>query len=163
MNVHTDRDQLLGMTVYPGMDPAESRVLRQYIRRRGDGVAEWRFNVRIGEGRDAGADVDEATRRAWRELTKARTDVVAWRPPNAATVVEAKDVWTNEAVWQLLGYRDLYRTTFPGHTITLHGVARDASPTSITLARSQGIALYLYDLPPAGVDIREAAAERGPE
>lgn len=161
-NVITDRDRLLGMAVYPGMVPEESRVLRQYIRRHGDGVAEWRFNVRIGEGVQLPADADDALRKSWEALTKARTDVVAFRPPNAATIVEAKDHWTNEAVWQLLGYRDLYKDTFPLHVVTLHGVARTASPTSKALARKAGITLYLYDLPPAGVDIHETAAEEAP-
>lgn len=159
MDVFTDRDRLVRMTVYPGMDPAESRVLRQFIRRRGEQFVEWRFNVRLGAGEEPPADVDAATRAAWRELTKARTDCVAMRGPTSATIIEAKDVWGNDAVWQLRGYRDLYLETFPSHRVDLVGVARDASSTARKLAASSEITLYVYDLPPALPDVDETAIE----
>lgn len=156
----TDRDRLLTLPVYPGMDANESRVLRQFIAQHFGEYAEWRFMVRIGPGSDAGADVDASTRRGWLELTKARCDCVAFNPPASATIIEAKDVWTNQAVWQLRDYRDLYASTNPGHTIALAGVARDASESSKRLASSNGIRLFLYRLPPPGVpDVGERAPE----
>lgn len=159
-DVFTDRDQLLRRPVFPGMDAAESRALRQYIRRQGDGVNEWRFNVRVGPGTDAGAPVDQKTRDAWMQLTRARLDCVAWRSPSSATLIEAKDRWENDAVWQLLSYRDLYAADNPTHAIALVGVARVASNTARELARTKGIALYLYDLPPAALpDVGERASE----
>lgn len=162
MITYRDRDVLARLPVYPGMDAAESRVLRQFIKRRGAEFVEWRFMVRIGEGSDAGAVVDESTRKAWRALTKARTDVVAMRSPTDATIIEAKDRWANDAVWQLLGYRDLYAATFPDHRVSLVGVAREATETAKALASARRIPLYVYALPPALPDIDETASEEGP-
>lgn len=162
MTIIADRERLLRMENYPGMIPAESRVLRQFIRNHGARWDEFRFNVRIGEGVQAGAEFDAGLRRAWEQLTKARPDTVAFKAPDQATLIEVKEAWTNEAVWQLLAYRDLYMAAFPEHRVQLIGVAQLAPPTARQLAASQGIALVLYTFPSSAVDIGEAAQELAP-
>ena len=149
----------LPRAVYPGMIESESRVLRQYILRHGLEYDELRFNVRIGEGVDARSFASLDAARAYEQLTKARPDTVAFRHPDQATIVEAKDVWTNEAVWQLLGYRDLYRGAFPDHRIALVGVAAAAMPTALNLSRMNGIRVYVYELRSAAPDAGERAGE----
>jgi len=161
MQVISDRARLLRTVVFPGMNEAESRVLRQYIARHGAEHDEFRFNVRIGEGTKLGADASPEVTRAWEQLTKARPDTVGFKAPDRATLIEVKEAWANEAVWQLLGYRDLYRQTYPDHAIALVGVAISASVTALTLARVQGVRVFLYDLPAGAPDIDERAAERG--
>lgn len=162
MTVITDRAWLLRMENYPGMIPAESRVLRQFIHHQGGRFDEFRFNVRIGDGVTTTEDVDPKLAAAWEQITKARPDSVAFKHPNDATIVEVKEAFTNEAVWQLLAYRDLYVKAFPDHTVRLAGVAQLATPTARILAAAQGIALFLYKFPPGTVDTREIAAETTP-
>lgn len=159
MTTIDDVERLLRMDTYPGMIPSESRVLRQFIRRHGAEYSEFRFNVRIGDGEEPPIDVDPSVRRAWTAITKARPDTVAFQRPNLATVIEVKDALTNEGVWQLLGYRDLYARDFPDHEIKLAAVAAYATPTAKMLARSNGIDVYLYALPPQQTDIAEQAPE----
>lgn len=159
MTVITDRDRLLRMPVYPGMVPAESRVLRQYIRRHGEAIDEWRFNVRLGEGVRLPDTFDPAVRKSFERLTMERPDTVAWRAPRFATLIEVKELWTNEAVWQLRSYADFYREAYPDHDVALVGVAVEATPNGRELARRQGIALYLYALDPAIVDLGETPPE----
>ena len=163
MNVITDRERLLTMATYPGMIPAESRLLRQFLRRRGQAFDEFRFGVRIGDGVTLDDSFDAGVRKSWDAITKARPDTVAFAYPAAATIVEVKEAFTTEAVWQLLGYRDLYARTFPTHAIGLVGVAAFAAPNAKTLASRSGVDLFLYDLPPAQVDVLEVAAEVSPD
>lgn len=159
MTIITDRERLLALPVYPQMIASESRVLRQFIRARGAAFDEFRFNVRIGEGERPGEEFDPAVRKAWESITKARPDTVAFTHPDQATIIEVKDALTNEGVWQVLGYRDLYARAFPEHRIRLACVAAYASPTARELARRQGVDLYLYALPPGPPDVAEEASE----
>lgn len=159
MDVISDRDRLLGMTTYPGMVPAESRILRQYIRRHGDRYTEWRFNVRLGEGVELGEDASPELRKIWARITMERPDTVAWTEPDRATLIEVKELWTNEAVWQLHAYTDLYRDVNPDHRVSMVGVAIEATPNGRTLAARQGITLYLYALPTGITDLGETAPE----
>jgi hypothetical protein len=160
VDVISDRDRLLRLENYPGMIPEESRVLRQFIHRHGALFDEFRFNVRIGEGVELGADFDEKLRRAWTQWTKARPDTIGFKHPNDATIIEVKWDFTNEGVWQILAYRDLYVAAFPAHVVRLVGLGTFATPTARNLAASNGIQLHLYALTPGAVDIDEQAAER---
>lgn len=162
MHTISDRERLAGMAVYPGVSPEESRVLRQYIKRHGAEYDEFRFGVRVGDGVVLGEEFSPEVRKSWEAITKARPDTVAFKAPNRHTLIEAKVAWSNEAVWQLLAYRDLYAREVPLTSIALVGVAQYAGPTARELARRAGIALYLYDLPAyaseAGEVLEEAPA-----
>lgn len=162
MVIISDRERLLRMENYPGMIPAESRVLRQFIRAHGARFDEFRFNVRIGEGVDPGPNIEIGLRRAWQQITKARPDTVAYKHPHDATLIEVKEAFTNEAVWQLLAYRDLYMAAFPNDRVRLVGVAQLAPPTARALASSQGIAVVLYTFSSPAVDVGEVATEIQP-
>ena len=162
MQTISDRERLASMTNYPGVTPEESRVLRQYIRRHGAEYDEFRFMVRVGEGVTLGEDFSPEVRRSWEAITKARPDTVAFKAPDRHTLIEAKVSWTNEAVWQLLAYRDLYSRDVPLKSIALVGVAQYATPTARELARRAGIALYLYDLPAYASDAGEVLEEAPP-
>ena len=165
MQVISDRERLAGMAVYPGVTPEESRVLRQFIKRHGAEYDEFRFMVRIGDGVVLGEEYSPEVRRSWEAITKARPDTVAFKAPDLHTLIEAKVTWTNEAVWQLLAYRDLYAREVPLTRIALVGVAQYAGPTARELAKRARIALYLYNLPAyaseAGEILEEAPAAAG--
>lgn len=159
MEVISDKTRLSVMANFPGMIPAESRLLRQFIRRHGDEYDEFRFNVRLGEGVQLGEDFEAGVRKAWEAITKARPDTVGFKYPNRATLIEVKEAFANEAVWQLLSYRDLYVRAYRAEVVTLAGVAAFASPTARALARSSGVSLWLYALPAGQPDINETAGE----
>lgn len=163
MKAISDRDQLLRMSNYPGMVEAESRILREYIRRHFTGGDEFRFNLRLGEGESLPADVDPAVRRSWEALTKARPDACQWRPPNSARLIEVKEFLTNEGVWQLLTYRDFYVRDFPSHEVTLIAVAGGASHAARQLTKANGVYLYVYAIAPGQVDINADAIEERPD
>lgn len=159
MTIISDRERLLTMAVYPQMIESESRVLRQFVRFRGHQFDEFRFNVRLGEGEEPGPEFDAAVRKAWTSITRARPDTVAFKAPNLATIIEVKDTLTNEGIWQVLGYRDLYVRAFPDHQVALACVAQFAGPTARELARRSGVDLYLYALPPGPPDVGELGSE----
>lgn len=141
-------ETLIARSTLPGVDPTEVRVLREFLRRQGSNYSEYRFNVRVGEGVQLEGAYSEKFREDWARRTKMRLDLVCFSPPNFSTLIEAKVQWANDAVWQLLGYRDHYAIDFPRDEIKLAGVAEAYTPTARTLASSRGIRLFVYGFPP---------------
>lgn len=136
--------RLVNATKYPGVDPTEVRVLREWIRREGDRYDELRFNVRVGAGVQLAGDFTEKFKADWERRTKMRLDCVGFNPPHVVTLVEAKVQWTNDAVWQLLGYRDQYVAEYPEAMIDLAGVCEAYTPSALQLAGDQGIRLFVF-------------------
>jgi hypothetical protein len=133
----------------PGIDATEVRVIREFLRRYGANYREYRFNVRVGEGTKLVGDYPEKFAAYWERVTQMRMDLVCWNPPNQATLVEAKVQWTNDAVWQLLSYRDAYARDFNDEIVALAGVAEAYTSSAWQLASDRGIRLYIYGFPPA--------------
>jgi len=158
--IPADLEQLARLHAYPGVSPEETRPLREWIKRyAGQHFTEIRFNVRLGVGELAPDEPDQAKRRAIEQGTRMRCDAMGWRPPNEATLIEAKVTLENAGVWQLLGYRDAYVDEFPGHVLRLVIVAEGATPTAQKLALSSGIGLYFYRFPEGTVDVTASATE----
>lgn len=155
MDVFTrnELDRLTSRDTLPGVDVNEVRCLREWIRREGSKYDELRFNVRVGRGVTLEGDFAEKFKADWERRTRMRLDLLGWNPPTDATIVEAKRQWTNDAVWQLLAYRDHYLDEFSEHTVRLVGVCEAYTPTARTLALDKGIKLHVYgfrdDLPQA--------------
>ena len=145
--------RLVDRVSFPGVDAEEARAIREWIRREGAKYEELRFNVRVGTGTKLGDNFDERFKAYWWRVTQMRLDLLAWNPPNEATIVEAKVLWTNDAVWQLLSYRDAYVKDFPDANVALVGVCEAYTPNARELAAGQGIRLHVYtfraDLPGA--------------
>src|ERR671913_450448 len=114
-------DALLETRIYPGMSMAESRILRSWIARHG---AEWE------------------------RRTRARPDAICTRLPNVALIIEAKEQATSEAVWQVLGYADLYRAEEPRAELRTLIVCAEAHPTAVSVARGRGVQILKYLIPP---------------
>lgn len=155
----SELDRLVNRTRLPGVDPTEVRVLREWIRREGAQYDELRFNVRVGEGTKLEGDYTDKFKADWLQRTRMRLDCVGYVAPRWSTLVEAKVQWTNDAVWQLLAYRDRYRVEYPGHELALVGVAEAYTMSARLLASDQGIRLFVYgfpdDLPQAPADTSE--------
>ncbi|MGB2711413.1 MAG: hypothetical protein WBC33_07835 [Conexibacter sp.] len=141
-------DELLETVNYPGMIPEESRVLRSWMAKHGAAYDELRFNERVGPGVMLGDHVPEKDRRDWESRTKARPDVIAIRHPLDALVVEAKWQATNETIWQVLSYVELYASSFPDWKVRAAIVATDATPAARVLASRMGVTVFLYTLNP---------------
>lgn len=140
--------ELLETRIYPGMSIAESRILRSWIAHHG---SEWDaidVEPRLGAGRLLSPHFDQKFREDWERRTRARPDAICTRAPNVALIIEAKEQATSEAVWQVLGYADLYRAEFPTALLTTLIVCADAHPTAVSVARGRGVAILRYDLPP---------------
>lgn len=136
--------RLINRTTLPGVDDREVRVLREWIRRFGEQYDELRFNVRVGAGVQLAGDYPQQFKIDWMNRTKMRLDCVAWNAGDAVTLIEAKVEWTNDAVWQLLSYRDAYRDEFPDASIALAGVCEAYTPQARQLAADQGITLHVF-------------------
>lgn len=148
-----DLDQLGWLTTYPGMIAAETRPLRAFIQQYFRDFDEIRFDVRVGPGEPAPDDADDALRRAIEQGTRMRLDAVAFKRPNVATLIEAKVDAANDAIWQLLAYRDHYVTEHASELIRLCIVAESATMSARTLAAAHGIYLALFAFPSSNSDV----------
>jgi len=131
--------RLVDRVTLPGINPEEVPVTREWIRRYGREFDELRFNVRVGVGITLEGPYPQKLKDDWFQRTRMKPDLVAYTAPNQSTIVEAKVQWLNDAVWQLLHYRDLYAAEFPEHEIRLVGVCQAYTPQSARLASDSGI------------------------
>jgi len=139
--------ELLDTRIYPGMTVAESRILREWIRRHGAAWDSLDVEGRLGAGVLLAPHYNEKERHDWYQRTRARPDLVARRAPNVAAIVEAKEQCTNEGIWQVLSYRDLYLAEFAQSRVTPIVVCEACTPTAVSLAKSQGVRVYVYTFP----------------
>jgi hypothetical protein len=149
MDVFT-RDELYRLTdrvTLPGINPDEVPVTREWIRRYGHDYDELRFNVRVGVGIRLQGAYPEKFVDDWYQRTRLKPDLVAFTAPRFSTIIEAKIQWLNDAVWQLLHYRDLYVAEFPEHEIRLVGVCTAYTPQAALLASESGIRLHVFGFP----------------
>lgn len=155
-----DLEQLARLDTYPGVSLEETRPLREFFRRHArENFDQVRFNVRVGVGELAPDEPDQAKRRAIEQGTRLRMDVVGWKAPDVATLIESKAQLANDGVWQLLGYRDAYVSDHPTENVRLVLVAEGATTTALNLATSYGIAVFLYDWPAGTIDVLAPATE----
>jgi len=141
-------EELLARRIYPGMSQAESRILRSWIQNHG---AEWDaidVEARLGAGVLLSPHFDQKFRKDWERRTKARPDAIATRAPDLVLIIEAKEQATSEAVWQVLGYRDLYRAEYPLARIQTLIVCAEAHPTAVAVAAGQSVRILQYAIPP---------------
>ena len=138
--------ELLETVNFPGMVVDESRILRAFLSKHGADYDEIRFNQRLGEGIVLANAASDKDREDWRRRTMARPDVIAWLAPDNAAIIEAKVQATNETIWQVRGYQDLYSKENPRHRVQSIIVCEGATPNAITLARAQQVWIYVYAL-----------------
>jgi len=144
----SDLEALRARRIFPGMSARESRILRSWLAAHG---AEWDaidVEARLGAGKLLAPHFDPKFRADWEQRTRARPDAIATRAPNRAVIVEAKELATSEAVWQVQGYRDLYVAEFPSHEVSTLIICEEAHPTAVAIARSQGVQIIRYEIPP---------------
>ena len=154
-----DLAYVLTLATFPGMIPEESRPLRAFLAKHGAQFDAIRFRVMLGDGMAAEDGDDPAVAAVVATWGTLRPDLVAFKYPNEATIIEAKQAFGSDAVWQLQAYRDAYRRAFPDHRIRLVGVGEFANDTARGVARSAGVALYVYAFPPGPPDVTAQPSE----
>lgn len=144
--------ELLATRIFPGMTAPESRLVRAYLARHG---IEWEtasVTAKIGPGAILPPHVTDPKARAdWERRTKARPDLVLSNGPLIA-IVEAKEQLTNEGIWQVLTYRDLYVAEFPDVRVQPIVICEAVTPTAVQLAKSQGVQVLVYQFEAPAVD-----------
>lgn len=138
-------EQLLATRTFPGMTAAESRLIRAYLAKHGAAWDTASVIEKIGQGVILPPHITDAKARAdWEKRTRMRPDLVLTRPRQAA-VVEAKEYATNEGVWQVLGYRDVFAAEHPGVAVIPVMVCEAFAPTAKQLAETQRVEMWLYN------------------
>jgi hypothetical protein len=152
-------DELLNTRIFPGMTAPESRLIRAFLQVQGRTWDTASVTTRVGQGVILPPHItDQKAREDWERRTKARPDLVLQSGPRVA-IVEAKEQATNEAIWQVLGYRDLYVAEHPGVTVQPIVVCEAATPTAVELARGQKVQMFTYEFAaPAGLEATESEA-----
>jgi hypothetical protein len=134
---------LLGRRVYPAMTPVESEIVRKWLRVNRDRYERVEFNVRLGAGMELDESTDDSVRAIALLATQKRADVVAWNGLDP-TIIEIKPRVGFSALGQLLGYRWLWKTTYPEQRQpALLAVGETAVSETAALFAAHGVALEL--------------------
>lgn len=137
---------LLSQIAFPGMNEAESKVVRAWLAKYGGEWERVAFNVRLGEGQTPLEGLSRDVQLDQKLLTQKRADVIV-----------ARDVWhlILEAKWragfgvlgQLLGYRQLWMQAYPNLPEPRVGViAKYADPDVVNVLSGHNISLELFDV-----------------
>lgn len=137
-------DELLETAGFPGMTAAESRLVRGYLAAHGAEWDEADVEARIGRGVLLPPSYDAKARADWERRTRARPDLIVKRPPSDVAIVEAKEQATNEGVWQVLSYVDLWLADHPAHRVRPIILAEAITPTALELCKRRGVQVLLY-------------------
>lgn len=92
---------------YPHLIGEDKEVWDRFILKYPDRFDTVDYDVHVGSGIDAPDEVDNKTAEQWKDLTRKRIDVVAWKR-NSPTIIEVKKRVGLPTLGQVLGYRFLY-------------------------------------------------------
>jgi len=98
---------------FPHLLPVDADVWRQHLLAHLHDYSQLEYDVRVGEGRDPGADFDQNMRDMAYALSCRRIDVVGHRP-GGLDIIEVTHSAGFTAVGQLICYPVLYAKTYPG-------------------------------------------------
>jgi len=108
---------------------------------------DYSFDVRVGKGIEPPPDIQEPWRSMWLYLTKRRIDLLGWTK-DSVWIIELKGRADLAGIGQLLGYRELIKTTYKvlPENIVLAYVAYDF-PTDVRDS-AQRLGIKVYDVSP---------------
>jgi len=150
--------ELLATEIYPGIDPFESKVIREFLRLYGYQFDRIEFDVKLGEGQAPPAGTPDVYAKMWSSLTRKRADVVCWAPGKRAVIVEAKWVFHLRDVGQLIGYGELFKKQYPDWTAALVAICVVVDGDVQSVLGKYGANLMRFDLPGDAVAAETAAA-----
>lgn len=131
---------------YPGMNEAESKVVRAWLAKYA-GEWDWiAFNVRLGEGQAPLPGLSAAVQLDQRLLTQKRADVIVERE-GQHLILEAKWRAGFGVLGQLLGYRALFMRAYPLIPIPRVGVIAKYADLDVTsVLADHDIPLEIFDV-----------------
>lgn len=129
---------------YPHLLPQDAPILSAYLKEHGSHYNSVDFDVRVGTGRDPGADYDDNIRKMALDLSRRRIDALG-RGPQGVDIVEVTDAAGVTALGQLLAYGSLYIIDHPDDPQPrLVIAARTLQSDMFHAYRAAGIVITLY-------------------
>lgn len=145
-----DRDALALLLIkshFPERTDAESAIIRDWLRARGDQYDRFAFSVRLGEGIAPNPDHEPGVQRGGNYSSKKRLDILAWRGPQPI-IFEVKARITPAVLGQLQTYRMLYLEENPDSADPeLAAIGRTSDPDTLRVLRAHGVTVFLYETP----------------
>lgn len=145
---HVSAPYLLGLPSWPGIDPHEHALLRDFLRDCQEARCTYSVNVPVGPGDTTTRSLGAAIDRMWTAITRPRMDLVI-EGPRVTTIVEAKVHARFRAVTQVLRYVELYRREYPRLGVVRPMiVCRSHAPGVDRLLEAKGgVLLVVWPLP----------------
>jgi len=145
------REQSLAAPYLPGFQRGEQLIAKTWLATRPPSSDAFGFNVRIGQGVEAPADVPEFARRFVLKTTQKRIDIVEFHA-GTVSLWEVKIQANLGALGQMLGYRHLWERQFPAWAVKDAGVlCHLIAPDTAAVYAKHGMPFYLFaeiELPP---------------
>lgn len=105
----------------PSFEKMENEIWQRFLDGYGDSYSGFYYNVKIGEDRNLGADLDDVMRKMINDLALKRIDVVGKRG-STFDIIEVRRHAGPGSLGQLLAYETLWITYNPGarpYTLTI--------------------------------------------
>lgn len=97
---------------YPHLIGEDRDLWNRFIKKFPDKYETVDYDIKVGEGAETLKDWDQGKIDYWKNLTKKRIDVLAWKG-NFAQIIEVKKRVGLYTLGQVLGYRFLYHRENP--------------------------------------------------
>src|SRR2546425_13376474 len=139
-----DLATLLLRRFYPERTDRESTVIRDFLFAHGAEFDRFSFSVRVGLGVTPDPALLPAVSRNFRDSTRKRIDILAWRGTQPV-IVEVKDSITPASLGQILTYRHLWLEENPDAAEpALVVIGRHADADTLRALNAAGVTVYLY-------------------
>lgn len=134
---------------YPGLIPVECAIWSEFVKGHPRFFNSVEYNVRVGEGVEPVASVEEQYPGLTRTLTAKRIDAVGWSD-DTPTIVEVKDAARMTALGEIVTYVELYKQTFRyAGVLPVIVVCVDVDPDLVDIFADRNVDLFQVE-----VDIR---------
>lgn len=97
---------------YPHLLGEDKTIWDHFITLYPDRFTTVDYDIHVGSGIQTLPDLDEKISEHWRNLTRKRIDVIAWKD-NLPTIIEVKRRVGLDTLGQILGYKFLYQRQHP--------------------------------------------------
>lgn len=124
---------------YPHMSAEESIIWGSFLSKFGSFFKRFDYDLRVGEGIQPDQEIPENFRQDYIGLTQKRIDAVGYND-KVATLFEVKVRANLGAIGQLLGYKELFLSSFPSYSVSsLHLVCSSINPDELKVISKTSI------------------------
>ncbi len=125
------------------MSAEEGIIWGNFLAKYGKEYQRFDYDLRVGSGIPPEQDLPFEFKKDYEDLTKKRIDAVGYND-SYATIFEVKQRASFSALGQLLGYRDLFKKSFPLYTVDdLILVCSSISPEDQEIISKKGITILV--------------------